>query len=232
MTANRKRILVIESDPAMRFALSRLSFGPGIELKFKAPDEWETAEQGYTAVLADDSILGGTERELPVAVLKEKLSCPIIVMTTSQHARFHHFAKEAGATAVLAKPFSTADLRRTLGESIGTMEITTPAALPAHENTSPVTKSIDFSPADYGGRIATEDAFDQLFVELEKRQPLEEGLDAFDVVERHLVRRALQACAGNQSQTARFLGITRNTLRKRIRKYGLAGLLSNEETAE
>ncbi len=42
-----------------------------------------------------------------------------------------------------------------------------------------------------------------------------------DLVERTLITRALEQCAYNQVHTARLLGISRNTLRHRIRKYAL-----------
>ena len=40
-------------------------------------------------------------------------------------------------------------------------------------------------------------------------------------MERLLIGRALEKLNGNQLQTAKLLGITRNTLRSRIEKYGL-----------
>jgi two-component system, NtrC family, response regulator len=41
------------------------------------------------------------------------------------------------------------------------------------------------------------------------------------VVERELITRALEKCGGNQSQTARYLNISRNTLIYRMDKFGL-----------
>jgi two-component system response regulator AtoC len=43
-----------------------------------------------------------------------------------------------------------------------------------------------------------------------------------EAVERALITRALQEAAGNQSAAARLLGISRDTLRYRLEKYGLA----------
>ena len=42
-----------------------------------------------------------------------------------------------------------------------------------------------------------------------------------DLVERALVARALAQCGQNQVHAARLLGISRNTLRHRIKKYNL-----------
>lgn len=69
--------------------------------------------------------------------------------------------------------------------------------------------------------LASDEVFDALFEEIRRQQPLPPNVDAFDIVERKLIVKALEQCQGNQSRTARFLGITRNTLRKRVQKYGL-----------
>lgn len=42
-----------------------------------------------------------------------------------------------------------------------------------------------------------------------------------DDVERDLLRQALERTTGNRTRAARLLGITRNQLRYRIRKFGL-----------
>jgi transcriptional regulator with GAF, ATPase, and Fis domain len=77
------------------------------------------------------------------------------------------------------------------------------------------------SPETSSLELANDAVFDALFSEIARHQPLPEGYDAFDVVERKLIIRALEYNKGNQSRASRFLGITRNTLRKRIQKYGL-----------
>ena len=38
---------------------------------------------------------------------------------------------------------------------------------------------------------------------------------------RHLIEEVLRHTGGNQSRAAKILGMTRNTLRERIRRYGL-----------
>ena len=45
--------------------------------------------------------------------------------------------------------------------------------------------------------------------------------NVIDLIEEALIDRTLQECAYNQVHTARVLGISRNTLRHRIKKYGL-----------
>lgn len=48
----------------------------------------------------------------------------------------------------------------------------------------------------------------------------EEGVD-LERVERELIRQALERAAGNKSRAARLLGLSRDTLRYRLEKYGL-----------
>ncbi|MGH7407319.1 MAG: helix-turn-helix domain-containing protein, partial [Candidatus Methylomirabilales bacterium] len=45
---------------------------------------------------------------------------------------------------------------------------------------------------------------------------------SMEEVEKHYLRMALRAARGNRSEAARRLGITRVTLRAKIRRYGLA----------
>jgi DNA-binding protein Fis len=45
---------------------------------------------------------------------------------------------------------------------------------------------------------------------------------SLEAVERALIGRALEKAAGNQSAAARLLGISRDTLRYRLEKFGLA----------
>jgi DNA-binding NtrC family response regulator len=49
---------------------------------------------------------------------------------------------------------------------------------------------------------------------------LREQVEAF---ERGLITRALEGAAGNQSKTARTLGVSRVTLIDKLKKYGLTG---------
>lgn len=221
----KQTLLVLECNSAVRFALSRISLGSAVEMEFVSPSDWYAASGDYFAILGDDSLLEGQSVELPIERLTQKYKCPLIIMTTNGQTRFHAFIKNHGAAAVLLKPFSVGDLRRELGKVVGDYELESNA--------------IDFNGREknmrsfeLGGRIASEQVFDELFIELEKRQPLDKGIDAFDVVERQLVKRALQSCSGNQSQASRFLGITRNTLRKRIKKYGFTSYLTGEDNSE
>ena len=55
------------------------------------------------------------------------------------------------------------------------------------------------------------------------RPDTEAGLSALDRVERDILVQALADTRGNVSQAARHLGISRDTLRYRMDKHGLAG---------
>jgi transcriptional regulator with PAS, ATPase and Fis domain len=49
----------------------------------------------------------------------------------------------------------------------------------------------------------------------------EQGL-ALDDVERRLIAEAMERASGNQSKAARLLGVSRDTLRYRLKKHGMA----------
>ena len=49
-----------------------------------------------------------------------------------------------------------------------------------------------------------------------------------DVEKQHILRR-LDQCAGNRSETARQLGISRNTLARKLKSYGIAGDEDDDE---
>jgi len=51
--------------------------------------------------------------------------------------------------------------------------------------------------------------------------------DTVDDMERRMVKQALEKTDGNQSQAARLLGLTEQSLRYRIRKYGMGGARQN-----
>jgi len=56
--------------------------------------------------------------------------------------------------------------------------------------------------------------------------------DLFHAVEALLVRRAFVRCRDNQVQTARLLGITRNTLRTLLKRYGMLGDVASDVDSE
>lgn len=230
--ATMHTILVIDESEAVRTSLKRVNLGSDFNLDFIRPDEIdELTRKVYVAVLADDYLMHGPGAEPPLARVRKKLTCPVVLMTVSASPRAMAVAKEAGFDDVLQKPFSTSDLRRVLSQVLRS-NAGVSSSLLSDTNAEALAESApkhNESLRAYPGQVAADSAFDALFTELERRQPLEEGLDAFDVVERHLIQRALESTSGNQSQAARFLGITRNTLRKRIRKYGFADLLNKDD---
>ncbi len=60
-----------------------------------------------------------------------------------------------------------------------------------------------------------------VFDEVRRLRQAGDKEDAFDLIERCLIRDALVHVQGNQAQAAKLLGITRSTLRKRMVKYGI-----------
>lgn len=166
--------------------------------------------------------------EIPLPPLRERLSdIPTLVRYfLDRHApEFGHkrVTVDEAAMAVLMRhnyPGNVRELENLLKNSLlrlkgnviraEDLDLGRPAAQPA-----------DTVAAEQALRLADDSIFDALFDEIARRQPLPEGYDAFDVVERRLIHRALQYWKGNQSKAAKFLGITRNTLRKRVKKYGL-----------
>jgi transcriptional regulator with GAF, ATPase, and Fis domain len=61
----------------------------------------------------------------------------------------------------------------------------------------------------------------EVFGHVRRMREQGEKEDAFDLVERRIVRDALVHAQGNQVKAAKLLGITRSTLRKRMVKYGI-----------
>lgn len=225
-------ILVIERSQAVRDGIQRVNLGRNFKLKFINWDEIDdVSDDEFVAVLADDYLLMGPGAEPPIVALKTMVSAPIVLMTSSGSPRAVAMAKESGVDGVLQKPFSAGSFRRVLSEVLaGAGKLNSDLLTePNADGAVGASAKMETVVPSYAGQVAGDGAFDALFTELERRQPLEEGLDAFDVVERHLIRRALEATSGNQSRAARFLGITRNTLRKRIRKYGFADLLTKDD---
>ena len=71
------------------------------------------------------------------------------------------------------------------------------------------------------GRPVLQQRVDELVAEILGSLGKRAHASVIDMVEQSLVARALDRCNQNQVHTARLLGISRNTLRNRIRKYNL-----------
>ena len=70
-------------------------------------------------------------------------------------------------------------------------------------------------------RAALVEMLDQYFESLEGLQPTRVHSMVISAVEKPLIEYILQRCDGNQCAAAPLLGINRNTLRKRMKQYGL-----------
>ncbi len=81
-----------------------------------------------------------------------------------------------------------------------------------------------------GHDIDLEDLPQDLRFAVSARRDNHEGGNAIEVVERSLIIDALEGAKGNISAAARILGITRNTLRYRIRKYEIEVDIDQDES--
>ena len=70
-------------------------------------------------------------------------------------------------------------------------------------------------------RAALVEMLDQYFENLEGLRPTRVHDMVISAVERPLIEYILQRCNGNQCAAALILGINRNTLRKRMKQYGM-----------
>ncbi len=55
----------------------------------------------------------------------------------------------------------------------------------------------------------------------EEPKPVVAGEASLEEVERAMLESALEKCSGNQTQAAKVLGVSRDTLRYRIKKFGI-----------
>jgi DNA-binding NtrC family response regulator len=67
-----------------------------------------------------------------------------------------------------------------------------------------------------------EELSEAIFDKLLALRAQDESLNTFDAIEKELILLALRRTGGNQVQSAKLLGITRSTLRKRIARYGIS----------
>ncbi len=76
-------------------------------------------------------------------------------------------------------------------------------------------------PPDIGVGTRNRRSMEELLEEALNEAFVSENTDVMAKVERILILKALQKTGGNQVRAARLLGISRNTLRNRIEKYGI-----------
>ena len=70
-------------------------------------------------------------------------------------------------------------------------------------------------------RAALVEMLDKYFESLEGARPTRVHDMVISAVERPLLEYILQRCKGNQCAAANILGINRNTLRARMKRYGM-----------
>lgn len=218
MTSRPVRLLVVDDDPDVVYSFTRVFREPDYHISEARSGEQALAmlpEVKPDLVLMDVRMPGAGGLVSLTKMRQLGYRMPIVLMTAYGSPQIASQARQAGAADCIIKPFEVPRIRQAVANALhdrGPQDVSTVDGESRSQEQVPV-------PAP---ELAGDAIFNLLFDEIARRQPLEEGLDAFDIVERHLILRALEACDFNQSQAARFLGITRNTLRKRIKKYGFS----------
>lgn len=119
----RSRVMIVEDEFIIALALRRQVEALGCEVCC-VTDSAETslAEASRLtpdAVLMDVSIRGGSDGIEAARRLTGELGLPVIIVSAYTDEETMHRAREAGAVAVLGKPASDEDLRRTLARVLG-----------------------------------------------------------------------------------------------------------------
>jgi DNA-binding NtrC family response regulator len=236
MTGTRAKLLVVDDDPDVAYSFTRVFRPPDYEVIEARSGEQALHMVGSAkpdVVLMDVRMPGGSGLSALMKIRRSGYKVPVVLMTAYGSMRIASEAVQAGAFDCIMKPFDVSRIRQVvsaaLEQSRAQKRQATTNDRHAEAQASPTSQAPAAAADLTSGPIAGDAVFDLLFEEIARRQPIEEGLDAFDVIERHLIKRALESCRGNQSRTAKFLGITRNTLRKRIQKYGFSAGREDED---
>ncbi len=115
-------IAIIDDDAAMRAAVSDLlrSVGYTVSLFNSADDFLARADLGlFAGVIADVQMPGMTGFDLARALAEHASSLPLILITALTDARLHYQAPDAGAVALLRKPFDPTVLLAHIERSFG-----------------------------------------------------------------------------------------------------------------
>jgi len=240
------KLLIVDDDPDVAYSFSRVFREPAFDItEAKSGEQAMTILKSLSpdVVLMDVRMPGADGLSTLGRMVTHGMTFPVIIMTAYGSPRIANEAKAAGAFGCVMKPFDVTKIRELVMSAVEASRTGTFQAGPAAGTPDGISRVGGVAPKDaakswsrdvadsrpepvapdspgLAAPIAGDEVFDLLFNEISRRQPLDPALDAFDVVEKHLIKRALEYCRNNQSKTARFLGITRNTLRKRIRKYG------------
>jgi DNA-binding NtrC family response regulator len=113
MTTDRRRVLVVEDEAAVRESVARVLAAEGIEVDFA--EDLQTAldhprRPTCGAVLCDLKLPDGTALDLLKAVRAERPELPFIVTTGFATRDTLTEARAAGANDILLKPFDATEL--------------------------------------------------------------------------------------------------------------------------
>ena len=202
---------------------------PELQVKLlRALQEREVDPLGASAsVKVDVRVIAATNRDLEAMVsegsfredLYYRLAVVTLVLPPLRERRddilplSRHFAARIAAANDQPVPAITADAERVLNAydwpgNVRELENVMERALALHPE-GPIEAQ------DLPARLRSQENASPLSIALP-----EDGLD-LTALEKELIQRALVKCKGNRSATARYLGLTRNTLNYRLEKYGI-----------
>lgn len=239
MTVNELYLVIIENDADVRYAIKRCLPDSGFSF-IEAASIQEAKEialsQPVDIFICDkQSYYESDPAEAHEFLSRARFGAMLIQPEFSKVPQ--SILTAAGFTAFLSKPFTAHSFRQTietliqtkLNESNQSGKRQKWLRLIFDDLKASTPKVSTLPHGKLKVSLAAEEIFDIMFDEIARRQPLPEDIDAFDIIEMHLIKRSLETCKGNQSKAAKFLGITRNTLRKRIKKYGFATFETDNE---
>lgn len=236
--SKRTKLLVVDDDPDVAYSFTRVFRAPEYEVvEARSGEQALNLLQSFRpdVVLMDVRMPGAGGLATLTRIRTNGYNMPVVLMTAYGSIRLASEAVQAGAFDCIMKPFDVSRIRQVVSAAVEQSRQANARKMGANVPSSKFAETsvppAGAKPGDSAAatELAGDAIFDLLYDEIARRQPISPEIDAFDLIERHLIERALGGCSGNQSRAAKFLGITRNTLRKRIQKYGFGQSRDSDE---
>lgn len=120
MDEKRLTVLVVDDDASVCKAMRRLLLSHGFKvLTFESAEDLLQSNQvrGHVCLLLDIRLPGLSGLELHAKLAASGVNCPVIFMTAHDDAQWHEKSEEAGAVALLRKPFGEQSLLSALARA-------------------------------------------------------------------------------------------------------------------